>query len=227
MVHSEDVKQGITIDSIKNCLFTDNRELISNEDFYKMSRRLNLCPTYGVDWPSGGTWFIFEPTITEIVFTFDSNLDPLSIDSKELLEQCGINSKYLDIMIWSVKEDDQGNKRCGFSVTWSHEYYEEFDPLNNISSIEDLYLFATVLISTGDYDYDYCGVMKSSNYIMSREFLRDVNFDGVFNTKDIVAMKRCIVSDMSLYNSAALDQNKDGSFNAKDIKVLKSKIANG
>ena len=226
VVNCEGSQNDMSFDEIKNAIFKDERKLISNEDFYKMSRNMRLFDT-NVKWPGGGVWYGFEPAVYEMVFTFEPNIDPTTVDAKELLEQTGINSKYLDIQIWHIEEDEQGNKICGYSISWSSAYYEELDPYNNISSIEDLYLFATVLTATGTYDYDYCGIMRNTNYMRSSTYLCDVNFDGVFNTKDITAMKRCIVSDMDLYNSAALDQNKDGSFNAKDIKVLKSKIANG
>ena len=58
-------------------------------------------------------------------------------------------------------------------------------------------------------------------------FYNDVNYDGKFNSKDISALKRCIVSSMKLYNIDAADQNDDGHINTRDLKELKKKIAGG
>ena len=208
-------------------LFIDGRT-ITADDISRMIKHLGLY--YRTDANGNKTLMVSNRIIMIIALEESEDIDTILNDSeakKALITRLGYNSDYFDI-------DYCGTYKELYPRTFAeneYDFYYSLTPeacellnVNEMSIIERIYLSALVLYGQG---YMTSPLMGAEDYTKTEDYKRDVNLDGAFNVKDLVAFKKYVAGSTIMVNIDACDINGDGIINARDIAVFKKVIANG
>jgi|GEM_PF-2113445 len=123
-----------------------------------------------------------------------------------------------------------------FDGTTETRYDVYVEPENNgLEGLDYVYYTAKMIYAAG-YSGKYNSNPFNANYPCVRyiggvgddyfetAFMYDINYDGVFNAKDSLALRKYLVGSSYRLNSEAADQNKDSKINLKDLYLLKAEL---
>ena len=205
----------VTIDYILGKVFTNGRGLVSNEEFRSLALRMWIIQQpYGLDFRSGYRY---------AVINFEGDVEVSDIDAAEAAAALGLNTKYVEFTPVKAASDGEGGTDVYFSIGWTHDAYVHFDRFNSLSSIENLYLNATLYNVSGRYVFEEIPYLldDARNYFFSALCGKDVNLDGAVTVKDLLSLKKYVASSDMLINLKATDINGDGFVSVSDIASLK------